>query len=319
MPGTHSTDQEQFDKSYVKNAHLQKGFNAHIIQNFVEYILRTIPSSKEQGIKILDLCCGDGGVTAALLQQLREAGIKVEKMLGYDISMDLIHIAKEYENTLPGLEFKAQDLSTMDDWEEYDVVLSLFGLHWIEDIHLAADKIYQSLKPDGKVMYFVPLEKAKLFALRQSTMNLESSTWKKSFENYTFSPFRSDPADYIQAFERGFDTENAEDISGTQDVEFPMERFKQFLASWMQELRHLQNQSEKEAYLNELMNALPKKGDLCNDAEIINGNSVRFGERIHWFFGTKRNVAIIGNEQATNKKKSASEFHQESAFAPSKK
>lgn len=279
MPGTHSTDVEQFDKTYVANAHLQKGFNEQIVDNFVDYILQTIPDAKEREIKILDLCCGDGGVTTALLQRLKAAGIKVKKMVGYDISTDLIEMAKGYEDSNPGLEFKVQDLSEMDDHGEYDVVLSLFGLHWIEDINRAADKIYQALKPNGKIMYFVPLEKTKLFALRQSIMSMESSIWREAFENYTFSPFRSDPADYIQAFERGFDSESVEEISGTEDVEFPVERFKQFLGSWMQELRHLQCQTDKDAYLDELVKTLPKSADLCNDVEIIDNKTVRFGER----------------------------------------
>jgi ubiquinone/menaquinone biosynthesis C-methylase UbiE len=285
--GTHSTHEEQFDNSYVQNAHLQKGFNTYIVQNFVDYILINILDCKERKLKILDLCCGDGGVTAALLDELQKAGVLVEKMVGYDISQELIQTAKHYEKNNSALQFIVQDVNTMNPVGEYDVVISLFGLHWIADINLAADKIYQSLKPNGKLMYFVPLEKMQLFALRQAVMALPE--FEEFFKGYSFTPFRDQPLDDIEAFQAGFDSENTEEISGTQYVEFPEERFKQFLASWMQEIRHLQNQTDKDHYLDTLLETITKNTDSCKDVEKTNDGLVSFGERFLWFFATKKN------------------------------
>ncbi len=305
MLGTHSTGEEQFNESYVENSHLQRSFNEQIVKNFIDYILRTIPNVKEKRIKILDLCCGDGGVTSALFYELTRAGISIEKMVGYDISSELIDIAKKYENE--NLKFQIQDLKKMDDQEEYDIVLSLFGLHWIDDIDCAAHKIYQSLKSDGKLMYFVPLEKAKLFVLREAVIN--SPEFQELFKDYSFSPFRSNPEEYFQAFQIGFESENSTDeISSTVTKLLSPEKFKEFLASWMQELRHLQSQADVCRYLDKLFDNIPTTPDPCHDVEINDQGEVIFHERIHWFFGTKRQreQAVNVSEQPANVSKKCS-------------
>ena len=66
---------ETFDKSYHKKAHLQKGFNPQLIDDLVDYILRVKPTATTIPLRILDLCCGDGGSTRLLLDRLSEKGL----------------------------------------------------------------------------------------------------------------------------------------------------------------------------------------------------------------------------------------------------
>lgn len=302
MLGTFDTGKEQFEEDYEAKALLQRGFNAQIVDDFVAYIHRVIPTATEKPLTILDLCCGDGGITKIILEKLTKSGIKVEKIAGYDISEAQIAVANKKYGKIPGLDFKVQDVTTMSDCAEYDVVISLFGLHWVENINQVAMKIQQALKENGKLMYFVPLEKAELFKLRQSIISSEE--WKPYFTNYKFSPFRYQPIDYFQAFDNFFQAENANGISGTVTAEFSPEKLKTFLSSWMQELRHLDTEEKKIQYLDSLEEKLPfvEKG-VEHDVEQSRGElskTMYFHERIFWFHGTKKDSVSPDSGEAPN-------------------
>ncbi|MDR3502515.1 MAG: class I SAM-dependent methyltransferase [Legionella sp.] len=277
----------QFTKDYVKNANLQKGFNAELVNQLVNYILRVLPTAKITPIKVLDLCCGDGGVTNAIADALESAGIQLEKIVGYDISQEQIEVAKQYEDGVNRF-FKEQDVAAMSDINEYDVIISLFGLHWLADINDAAARIHEALKPEGKLFFFVPLEKNKLFEFRQILVN--SERWKPYFNEFELKPFHYDPEIYRDAFIPFFQDENPEAISGTQQVDFNTDRFKQFLSSWLPELRLMPTEKEKQDYLEELINLFPEKGlTACPDVEKNSSanNDIVFYERILFFSGEK--------------------------------
>ena len=59
-----------------------------------------------------------------------EKGILVESLVGYDISSDQIEVANSVDNDRR-LTFEQKDILTLNDDHCFDVVLSLFGLHWI--------------------------------------------------------------------------------------------------------------------------------------------------------------------------------------------
>jgi 2-polyprenyl-3-methyl-5-hydroxy-6-metoxy-1,4-benzoquinol methylase len=59
----------------------------------------------------------------------------VEKYYGYDVSAPLIEIANEKYANEPNLKFFKINLDTeFKDVEEFDVVVSFFVLHWVNDI-----------------------------------------------------------------------------------------------------------------------------------------------------------------------------------------
>ncbi len=283
------TDVKPFEATYAQNAHLQRGFNAQLVDAFIQYLLRVSPDARTRPISILDLCCGDGGITSALFDKLIGAGVQIGKIIGYDISGPQITLAKQYEREDGRLQFRVQDIKSMTDRAEYDFVISLFGLHWIEDIDAVAVKVSEALKPNGNLMYFVPLEKKELFSFRQRTMGL--SNWQPHFTDYTLVPFHAEHLPYVNAFFPFFQSENKDEIVGMQLVEFSEERFKQFLASWMQEVRHLRPE-DKEQYVAQLIQSLPADAE-CHDAvkvEIDGVPMVRFNERCYWFFGKKKST-----------------------------
>lgn len=77
----------------------------------------------------------------------------------------------------------------------------------------------------------------------------------------------------MKAFALLFDTEDPKGLSGTQTVEFDVNRFKIFLSSWMQELRHIHASEDKQRYLNELLAKFSEKDH----------------EHCFWYHGQRKN------------------------------
>lgn len=245
----------EFESDYKHKAHLQKGFNAILIEDFVQYVLRTIPDAKTRPLKIIDLCCGDGGKTRALLEALEEAGVQIACIVGVDISEQQIQVATQDHTDCKKLAFLCGDVANLSFNNEFDLGLSLFGLHWLPDINVAARSIHQVLKPSGQLMFFVPLEKQDLFAYRTSLVSSEA--WGRYFSQFRLQPFHDSVTPYAQAFNRFFIPENtAGVIALSQRVDFDLVRFKEFLSSWIQELRHLPLEV-RGIYLDQLINCLP--------------------------------------------------------------
>lgn len=277
-----------FSKKYAENALLQKGFNPQIIADVVQYILRQYPEATSQPLSIADLCCGDGSATCTLLNALEKQAIQVKHMMGLDISSEQIARAQAYSAGDSRLTFKVQNIETLQAVDQYDVVISLFGLHWIEDLPRMAETIYRALKQGGLVVFFVPLEKNDFFALRQKLM--ATPEWQAHFNHFTIHPFIDSPAPYLTAFSPYFALENPQGISGDQPVDFTVEQFTKFLSSWMQEVRFLQDPTAANHYLNDLVKNIPPTQSLTADVamqQVDNKQSIIFLERFFWFHGKK--------------------------------
>lgn len=112
-------------------------------QNFVaEYgkdLLEFIPTKAN---KILDLGCGTGTLTKRLAE-------RCDYVLGIDSSAAMIKAAiKSY----PNLDFAIVDALEISYDSEWDVVFSNAVFHWINNHNLLLQKIYNALKPNGKLI-----------------------------------------------------------------------------------------------------------------------------------------------------------------------
>lgn len=303
-----------FLSDYAENAVLQKKFNIEIISDLIQYLLRVAPHYQDEGLTILDLCCGDGGATYYLLQECLKHGIKVKRMVGIDSSSSQIEHAQRYTlyDRATSLQFICEDITKITYENEFDVVISLFGLHWINDLPLIANKIHSALKDDGVTMYFVPLEKIDFFKLRQSTMHQEK--WRKIFTDiesgiFVISPFQDKHDPYWEAFSQLFQETNSKQNSdhkpgkvyGDQPVDFSMQEWFKFLSSWMPEIRFLKNRFPGEEgielsaqYLTDLTSQIrlsEKDEQSVEDVSRFN-HSIRFLEKFFWFHGQKKSNSI---------------------------
>lgn len=93
--------------------------------------------------KILDLGCGDGGITAQLAELVPDGLV-----VGIDASRSMIESA-EKTHKAQNLRFELKDIEIIDFADEFDVVFSNATLHWVRDHNRLLANVYQSLKAEG--------------------------------------------------------------------------------------------------------------------------------------------------------------------------
>ena len=136
--------------------------------------------------RILDLGCGDGKVTAELAARVPQGSA-----LGIDISAEMIAFARQMfpASAYPNLSFRHGDAAKITFRREFDVVVSLACLHWVEDLATALQGIKRSLAPGGR---FAAQLMAKRDATAESQLPLRSArkeiidrpTWKPYFQEF---------------------------------------------------------------------------------------------------------------------------------------
>lgn len=96
--------------------------------------------------EILDLGCGDGGLTEQLAQLVPNG-----KVLGIDASIGMITAAGN--RTKPNLMFMQMDINTMDFQNRFDVVFSNAALHWVKDHKGLLQNAFRALKENGVLLW----------------------------------------------------------------------------------------------------------------------------------------------------------------------
>lgn len=275
------TNEEAFRENYAEKAHHQKSFNEKIIADLSDTITKWFPNTSSEPLKILDLCCGHGEPTYNLLRQLDERKVNIKKIVGYDNSPQQIEKANIYAKKDKRLSFAVRDAEKIEDENEYDIVISLFGLHWMNNTENVAKRINKAIKPHGKLFFFVPLEKMDLFDIRNEFMLKEE--WKNYFNNFNIHPFIKNEKGYTEFFDNYFD---AEQISRSRTTKvYSEEEFANFLSSWLQEVRHLASnnvgEEKTQKYALELTKSIPLNQINHNVTrfDTDQGTKVRFVER----------------------------------------
>jgi trans-aconitate methyltransferase len=93
--------------------------------------------------RVLDLGCGDGGITAQLAEIIPDGMV-----VGIDASQSMIESAqKNYK--VENMRFDLMDINAIDFDNEFDIVFSNATLHWVRDHNKLLANVYKSLKADG--------------------------------------------------------------------------------------------------------------------------------------------------------------------------
>lgn len=121
------------------NANLYKSNYAFVFQYGNSLIEWLQPQAGEQ---ILDLGCGTGELTA----KLAETGAQVT---GLDASASMIESAKR---NFPQLDFVVANAASFSLPKQYDAIFSNAALHWMLDKEAVAARMYQHLKPGGRLI-----------------------------------------------------------------------------------------------------------------------------------------------------------------------
>ena len=124
---------------YSEVSDLQKEHGKEMIQKL----------SLEKNMKILDLGCGTGYLSALLADSVGPAG----KVVAVDPIKSRLELAKK-QYSRPNLVFlEANDATFPED--QYDLVFSNYVLHWIENKNALLKRVYQNLKPGGQFAFGV--------------------------------------------------------------------------------------------------------------------------------------------------------------------
>jgi len=96
--------------------------------------------------RILDLGCGDGGLTAQLAARVPEG-----RVLGIDASLGMIDTAKKHEGE--NLQFVLKNINELDFEEEFDVVFSNATLNWVKEHHSLLKGVFRALRSGGYLRF----------------------------------------------------------------------------------------------------------------------------------------------------------------------
>ncbi len=110
--------------------------HANFVSNLALPVVELLNPKKDE--IILDLGCGDG--TLAL--EIQKYGTKV---IGVDLSENMINKAKEV-----GIEAYVMSATELNFENKFDAVFSNAVLHWVKEPKKAIEKIYKSLKKQGR-------------------------------------------------------------------------------------------------------------------------------------------------------------------------
>ena len=102
-----------------------------------------VSRASANGKQVLDLCCGQGALTAMLIQSGAHA-------VGLDFSSEMLALA---EAAAPGASLRQADAASLPfDDSSFDVVVCNFGMMHLPDQPTALGEIRRVLRPEGKFL-----------------------------------------------------------------------------------------------------------------------------------------------------------------------
>jgi SAM-dependent methyltransferase len=99
------------------------------------------------GMKVLDVGCGTGAITADIAALVGPAG----EVLGIDRDSSLIALAQRSHSSIPHLTFEVMDVLSLASGRRFDLVTTARTLQWISEPGDAVRKMVQCLMPGGVI------------------------------------------------------------------------------------------------------------------------------------------------------------------------
>ncbi|MBI5155299.1 methyltransferase domain-containing protein [Candidatus Poribacteria bacterium] len=121
-------------------------FKRERAQPFHDLLAMVRPRS---GMRVVDLGCGTGELTAQLHETLGAAGT-----LGLDNSPAMLEKAAPFRK--PGLSFQLADIGEFATRGEYDLVFSNAALQWLDDHKALFARVADALAPGGQLAVQMP-------------------------------------------------------------------------------------------------------------------------------------------------------------------
>ncbi|KAJ0116689.1 trans-aconitate 2-methyltransferase [Diaporthe amygdali] len=156
------------------------------------------------GLRVLDVGCGPGNLTAHIADVVGEKG----SVIGIDPSKERITLAQEIKT--PNLSFyvgRAEDLSQFDSGS-FDIVYVNSTFHWVEDQPAAVKEFGRVLKPGGRL------------GISGGSGDFEAAHEKIKADVLSREPYRNYPEQSGPKFIKRRDLESLLDVSGFSKRDF---------------------------------------------------------------------------------------------------
>ncbi len=214
---------------YQKNSQIQSS-NAHV---FIDELHIATTDN------ILDLGCGDGGVTAYLSQLASEG-----QVTGVDPSENMIQSASDrYCKDINHLNFKQGSAEDFHGEALYTLITSFNSFYWVRSQQLALDNIYQALKPKGRFAALIYPAESLYWSVFSEILN--TPTWNRYYEGSVFKTLLSVEALCQLAQIVGFSVKLCEKIDGLA-IYHNLDEFMNFVNGWLPLMVDLPSDKELE-------------------------------------------------------------------------
>lgn len=192
---------------------------------------------------ILDIGCGDGKITALLAQRVPHG-----KVVGIDPSESMLNKANSvYLDNLAFVKNRAEDFAYD---EQFDHIIAIHVMHWIQEQAKALENIHKHLKPNGCVHLILAPSKEGLAFHRALHKTL--THWQESFVDFVNPQQVFDIETYRQlVVKAGFHIEGLYYLYNETTHE-NKETLKAWIQQWLPHAKHL-SFSESKTFLDELI------------------------------------------------------------------
>lgn len=139
--------------------------------------------------EILDLGCGDGGLTEQLAQLVPNG-----RILGIDASEGMIATAQKRVKS--NLAFMQMDINTLDFENRFDVIFSNAALHWVNDHEKLLKNSFRALKDKGVILWDFAGDGncSNFFAVVRE--KIQSEKYKQYFNDFEWPWYMPTKTDY---------------------------------------------------------------------------------------------------------------------------
>ncbi len=100
------------------------------------------------GMSVLDVGCGSGAITRGIAEAVGSSG----RVVGIDVSEELLELALTTHGGPPSLEFEVADVTRHGYREEFDVVTAARVLQWLADPRAALRGMIAAARPGGWII-----------------------------------------------------------------------------------------------------------------------------------------------------------------------